>query len=65
MADRGSKPIQMPARASVTRNLLCQGQTLQCAVPSLQTAANVDSRIHLEAEAIGLWVYAHLMRKQP
>ena len=65
MAAKGLKPIQMPARAIVTRNLLCHGQTLQCAVPSLRIAANVDSGLRLEAESIGLWIYAHLIRKQP
>ena len=65
MAAKGLKPIQMPARAIVMRNLLCHGQTLQCAVPSLRTAANVGRRLRLEADAIGLWIYAHLMRKQP
>ena len=65
MAAKGLKPIQMPARAIVTRNLLRHGQMLQCAAPSLQTAANVGSRLRLEADAIGLWIDAHLIRKQP
>ena len=65
MADKGSKTIQMPARASVTRSLLCHGRALQCTWPSLRIAANVDSQLRLEAEAIGLWVYANLIKKQP
>jgi len=58
------KPTQTSAKANAMRNPLCHGQALQCAWPSLATAAKADSRLLLEAEAIGRWISVHLMRKQ-